>query len=198
MSSQESLPNAPQENLRGVLVCIGGLPGIGKTTVGLQLLEFYGNERALLIDPDIVRAEILGRKEEDGIREQDMAPAVTAKTIDLMVASAEAGLVEGKTVIVPSAFVLEDMRERFEALAAKRNVGFFGFWLDAPDTCLKTRLALREEHRKTGRHDATTVSAVTQLDRGLIVGAIRWPVIEASPAPEQIVRALLNTLLVGF
>ena len=194
MTSQEDVKDAPPGIRRGVLVCIGGLPGVGKTTVGLQLLEYFGNNQAQLIDPDIFRAEVLGRLPQEGIREEDMAPAITSRTIERMAEAADAGLRERKTVIVPSAFVLENMRNRFETLAEKRQSAFFGFWLDAPDDCLQARLAQRDEQRKKGLRNVTTVSAVTKLNRGLIEETILWPTIDASPPPEQIVLKLMNSL----
>lgn len=179
-----------------VLICIGGMSAAGKTTLGLGLLENYGEEYAVLIDPDATRNEVLNRPVGTPVHDEDLAPEITAKTIIRMLEKADEALGKEMIVIVPSAFVLPYMRENFEKRAEEKGVRFFGFWLDCPKDLREERKLERREMRENGIVDLRTVSQVTHAGttKELDPGVVTWNVIDASGSKEQVLDTVLKQL----
>ena len=177
------------------LVCIGGLPGSGKTTLGLALARRLGGSYEV-IDPDAVRLELLGRTEIDVVTDDDMTPTVTRAVVDLMVAKAQAKLHDGRSLIVPSAFVIEEMRQRFEALARELNATFRGVWLDVPFDVLRRRLLARDAVRASGKRDGTTLSAVSgrHVETLRVGGAVTWSRVDGARKPSVVLARVLALL----
>ncbi len=178
---------------KGLLICIGGVPASGKTTAGIALRLLYGEDFSLLIDPEVTRNEVLGRPEFSPIRKVDLTPESTAKTIARMIRKTGDGLQQGKIVIVPSAFILEKMRDRFEGLASVRGVPFHGFWLECrSDALLKARSDLRIKRHRQGVRDLSTVSQVVYQAPCPRPENIRWTEIDAAKPPEMVLEAILK------
>lgn len=177
------------------LICIGGLPGSGKTTLGVGLACWLGG-RYTVLDPDAVRLELLGRAATEAVTDGDMTPSLTNAVVDLMVSKAQLGLQHGESLIVASAFLALAMRRRFEELAPESSATFHGFWLDVSLDVLRTRLLTREALRASGVHDSTTVSAVSHrhVEKLCVDGAVTWHRIDgARQAPN--VLAEVSTLI---
>lgn len=173
------------------LICIGGPPGVGKTTVGLILKDRLPG--SVLIDPDAIRLEILGRPPGSAVTEADLAPAITRQVIERMKTGTEAALLQGRTVIVPSAFVLESMRLDFEALAARLQCPFRAFWLEAPSAVITQRQQQRAL-AKDFNNASQVVSqnpAYTQRQGPLSAG---WQTILAGGAADAIAQVILERL----
>ena len=177
------------------LICIGGLPGSGKTTLGLALARRL-NSGPTMLDPDAVRLELLGRAETDVVTDDDMTPTATRAVIDLMVAKARTRLQSGQSLIVASAFVAEEMRQRFEALAQELSATFSGLWLDVSVDVLGGRLAARNAKRARGVNDLTTISAVSgrHIENLTVTGAVTWRRINGD-RPASVVLAHVCALL---
>jgi predicted kinase len=181
----------------GVLICIGGLPGNGKTTLALRLLSVL--DHAILIDPDLTRLEVLGRPVDTTITDVDLDTSTTLKTLALIRQKIREGLAAGLTVIVASSSVQVEARDKYQELAAEMGATFKGFWLTAPRETLEARLKNREIQRESGIKDVSTISAVstTQIAPKVIIGVIRWPAIDADRSPDKVFKAILSLLPQG-
>jgi predicted kinase len=177
----------------GILVCIGGFPGSGKTTAGLRLLEWLG-ESTRIVEPDLTRAEVLGRREDSSIGNADLTPEITAKTIERMAEKTAEGLTEGQVVVVPSAFILPAMRAQFQKMAENSQAPFYGFWLDCPADVRKQRMDERLNRRESGTVDITTTSTVTHAHQNVDPGKIDWEIIDGSQSREHVFEAIARRL----
>lgn len=195
------MPSPPDTDLRcdrsvgQRLICIGGLPGSGKTTLGRALARRLSGGYTVL-DPDAVRLELLGRAETDVVTDDDMTPAVTRDVINLMALKARTHLQNGGSLIVASAFVASEMRQTFEALAKELDVAFTGLWLDAPVDALQRRLLARDAMRASGIRDATTISAVSgrHVANLRIDGSVTWPRIDGVRQASVVLADVLTRL----
>jgi predicted kinase len=178
-----------------MLICLGGLPANGKTTIGLMLAELYG-DRAVLIDPDLVKLEILGRPPTDAIQDSDLTTGVVQTSIVLMKEKTRRLLEQGKIVIVPSAFMWDSMRQEFEALAQEIAVPMHAFWFEAPLATLHERAIDRQEKRRAGVRDATTISNVgpDKIKPDGVVGVVTWPVVRSDRPREDVLQDVLDRL----
>ena len=180
------------------LVCIGGLPGVGKTTFGLGLLDMI-REGAILVDPDICRLTLL-TDGSDTIADHHLTPSLTFRTFDLMAANVADGLTRACLVVVPSTFAHGDQRDRFEIIAPACGATFHGLWLEAPLETHRRRLLDRAARRARGERDLTTVSAVigASLDPTIVTGTIRWTSIDADRSAAEVLRDVADRLGLGF
>lgn len=175
------------------LVCIGGPPGAGKTTVGHIVQKHLPG--SVLVDPDVIRLEILGRPPGSAVTEADLAPAVTQHVIARMKAQTEAALHAGNTVIVPSAFILQAMRDDFEAIASRLPCPLHAFWLQAADATLAQR---QQQRAKTTSETFNNASKVVSNDPALtrLQGTLspRWQTLPAEETPEKIAQKILDKI----
>jgi len=164
------------------LICIGGIPGVGKSTAGSLLEEKYSKQGVdtVVVCPDKTRLEVLG-KSGGVITNDDLSREVTLATIDKMASNTLIYLKEGKTVIVPSAFILESMRERFESMAKENKAIFKGIWLEAEYDIIKDRAEKRFKDT-FNRH----ASAVVPDKNVKPEGYMKWYKIDASGTPKDI------------
>ncbi len=178
---------------QSALICIGGLPGAGKTTCGLSLLEFYG-DHAILVDPDQTRLEVLGRPLDDTITDADLTADIHLLTVTRMLEKTREGIRQGKVVIVASAFVRGDMRRDFEKIAIVEKIPFYGFWLSGPTKLNLSRLNERQKKREMGIRDITTISAVSpkNIDPMIITGRMNWTEINMTQAPGKVFMSMLE------
>jgi aminoglycoside phosphotransferase family enzyme/predicted kinase len=108
---------------RPVLVMTCGLMGVGKTTVGGRLATALG---AALLRTDVLRKELAGLPPAAGRAEPFgtglYAPAMSAKTYELLLARSLATLAAGQAVVADAAFLRRAERERFTEAA--RSAGY--------------------------------------------------------------------------
>lgn len=168
------------------LICIGGIPGVGKSTIGEMLHAHFENENIALICPDETRIEVLGKPKDYAVKKEDMSLSITQKTIALMVDKTKT-LLNEKTVIVPSAFVYQNMRTTFETIANDMSIPFHGFWLDAPYQTIKSRAEERIKKDKT-------ISAVIPDETFVPEGKITWHIINADRPAQDILSSVVDVL----
>jgi predicted kinase len=178
-----------------LLICIGGLPGTGKTTAGLALMGHLPAGTAFVC-PDRIMLRLLGRPEGGAIESKDITPALHAAAVAAMKAQTRAALLAGHSAVVPSAFVGEAMRQAFEAIAAGTGAVFTPFWLDAPIATLHGRALQRQAAAKDPKTAFNNASAVgpDKIQTALIQGAVTWPRIDASQSPDAVLRHILDRL----
>ena len=171
------------------LILIGGFPGVGKTTVAIELAKEFHS--CVVLDPDAIRLEILVKDPvNDRLCDEDITQESTDATIAEMKAQAVAALQEGQTVIIASAFILASMRDEYEGMAQEQGVECRTVWLDAD-------VEIRKQRAQERLSDDTNPSAVSaeRVTEAEIDGEIHWPVVDASRGREvvfQDVKRLLS------
>jgi predicted kinase len=177
-----------------LLVCIGGLPGTGKTTAGLALLGHMAPD-TVFVCPDRTMLRLLGKPEGSAIESSDITPALHAAAVADMKDRTRQALTSGHCVVVPSAFVGEAMRQAFEAIAAETGADFRPFWLEAPIPVLHNRAIRRQDAAKDPK-SAFNASAVgtDKICPDLVEGTVTWPRIDAGQSPADVLNAILEKL----
>lgn len=125
-----------------MLTC--GLMGSGKSTLARTLARATG---ALLLRSDVLRKELAGTAAA-GSGELPFGagiytPAFTARVYDLLLERAQAGLEEGRTVIVDASFSRAELRHTFCRAAGDRQRPTTILWARCPRTIALERLARR-------------------------------------------------------
>ena len=85
-------------------------------------------------------------------------------------------------MVIDAVFAQAEERTAAEGLARQAAVPFHGFWLEAPEEVLKSRVAAR----KGDASDATPEVVEQQLGYGL--GEVRWPRIDARDGAEAVLQ----------
>ncbi len=181
--------------IKPLLFCIGGLPGTGKTTAGMALLPHLGQE-AILVCPDRTMLRLLGRGEGDAIESADLTPALVARAVADMALQTRHALDLGRSVVVPSAFIRQDMRRLFEKLAMEAGAAFGAAWLEAPVSTLHDRARNRQAARNGPAPAFNNASAVgpEHIRADLIDGPITWERVQADQSPDRVLLDILKLL----
>ena len=161
------------------ILCIGGPPGVGKTTLALKLKPLF--HKAKLIDPDAILLQVVGKSTDQTVTSEDISPANIAEVISVMETRTQCALDLGFIPIVASSFILEKMRTDFQSMAVARSVGFVGLWLEAGNTMVEER-----QLKRLADNDPTNKSEVVirQKREGDLVRG--WTTIDASGEPNTI------------
>ena len=170
--------------MTGHLICIGGLPGVGKTTIAKRLSEILTG--SVVFDPDDIHLGVLGKNPEtDQLSDADITDDSIQETIQRMKERAVSALENNQTVIIGSAFILEAMRKEYEIAAQGQGARFTSLWLDAGVT---ERVA-RAEGRLKEQGNPAGVS-VDWVRRSSIQGDVNWQRIDASGALDEVVDSV--------
>jgi len=176
--------------MTGHLICIGGLPGVGKTTVARKLNEIL--KGAIVLDPDKIHLNILGKNPEiDRLCDENITDKTTQQTIKSMKNQALLALTQGKTVIIGSAFLLVAMRKGYERMAEFQGALFTPIWLEADVT---ERVA-RAEKRLSEQNNPSGVS-LNWVKTVSIEGELCWPIIDASRSVDEVCKEVMAVLKV--
>jgi hypothetical protein len=169
------------------LVAVGGLSGTGKSTLAAGLAPLFGNPPgAVHVRSDIERKILAGRPEAERLPAGSYTQAASDEVYDQMLRKAAGALDAGSSVVVDAVFARPRERGAVEALAREHGADFIGLWLEAPLHSLEQRVMLRE-------NDASDADlSVVRKQSGYDVGAIVWTTIDASAAPEAVLRSALE------
>lgn len=171
------------------LVAIGGRSGTGKSTLGRRLAGGLGPAPgAHLLRSDRQRKRLLGVAPTHRLGDDAYQNEVTRRVYTALANRAAALLQAGRAVIVDAVFDRSDERAAIEAVADAAAVPFTGFWLEAPETVLETRVAAR-----TGDASDATVEIVRR-QRAMDAGSIGWQRLDASGPPEALEAAARRRL----
>ena len=178
-----------------MLVCIGGLPATGKSTLARGLQPYLGSD-AILIDPDRTMLRLLGKPEGSVLRSEDLNPALIKSAIAAMKTETREALANRHPVIVASAFVGAQMRAEFETIAEETNADLRTFWLEAPVPVLHERARQRERDSRDVKAAFNNASAVgvDHIKLSLIEGDVSWPIIDANQSPAKMLQDLTAKL----
>lgn len=142
-----------------MLIAIGGYSGTGKTTLGCALQNLI-KQPNILVCPDRTRLDILSL-EAGGVSNHHMTSEINQRVIQEMHKVVMEKLSSGFIVIVPSAFLIEDMRYQFANTAKELRTNFIGFWLDAPDDILIQRI----NNRLSTKSDSQVTPDILELQK---------------------------------
>lgn len=172
--------------MTGHLICIGGLPAVGKTTVARYLHNKL--KGSILLDPDKIRLSVLDKNPEiDRLLDEDITPESTDATVREMKDQLISALAQNKTVIIGSAFTGERMRAEYEAAALERGAVFGAVWLEAKNEIRQARA----EKRLNEEDNPSAVSVNNDLE---IEGKLEWSVIDASQAIKDVYKDMVAIL----
>jgi aminoglycoside phosphotransferase family enzyme/predicted kinase len=172
-----------------LLVAIGGLSGTGKSVLARSLAGLTGSPPgAVIIRSDVVRKHLFGVAETTALPESAYQANVSARVYGLLCSEAQRVLAQGCSVVLDAAYLLETERAEIAHFAATCGVRFVGLFLTAD---LATRLA-RIERRKDDASDAT--KDVARKQESFAIGAVDWPIVDASGTPDQSLRNALTFL----
>lgn len=172
-----------------VLVYLGGLSGVGKSTIARALApHLSGPCGARLLRSDVLRKRALGHELETPLTGPDAySPAARAGVYEDLFAHGQAAFRAGISTVLDATFQDEAMR----TVACEQAGGHaIGIWLDAP---LETRLA-RIAGRAGDASDADAAVASAQADPEML-GAC-WHRVDASGTPDETVARVLEILRV--
>jgi hypothetical protein len=89
----------------------------------------------------------------------------------------------GQWAVADAVFVRPEQRKAIEDVARSLGVPFYGLWLDAPESVLKTRVDTRA-------HDASDADrGVVEQQMGYDLGNIAWDRIDSGRALAETVRS---------
>ena len=177
------------------LWCIGGLPSSGETRVGSLLAEKF-SPNAILIDPDVIWSKLLDGIGEQPLKSSDISAEMSIITSELAREHGATALRQGKSVIIPTAFMMSCQRTNFENLAEELNVPFHPFWLMTSTEVTVQRAAERKSKWDMGIREPNNRSVVDAYlgdpyDFQQQVEP-RWIRIDASHAPEVVMQRMLQ------
>jgi len=182
-------------NIPKSLICIGGLPGVGKTTIGLKLQQNIPN--SIHICPDRIWLKHIGKDpDHDVLTDADITPSHIKNVIEEIKNETHENLLKNRTTIVPSAFMLESMRTEYEDLAKHHTIPFHAFWLKAD---IETRLQRAQkrirdhqklQNEKSQKNQNASAISNDKIKNAKINGPINWPIIDAHKTPDEIYKTI--------
>lgn len=169
---------------QSVVVAVGGVPGVGKTTLGRRLAVDLGPfPGALLMRWDDVRKRLLGLPPEapsDGAGHD--GPAM-ARTRGELVAQVRGAARAGRSVVVEALFLDPADRAAVAQAAGDAGAAFAGLWLDAPLPLITERLAGRAYD--ASESTVESLRTANQIDPGMF----DWLRLDATDADAVLANA---------
>ncbi len=175
------------------LVAIGGYSGSGKTTLAHALAPDLGPAPgAVILRSDVERKRMLGVAPTERLPESAYAPEVSRRVYRLLFDHAASCLAQGHAAVVDAVLDRPADRAAVAQVAADLGLPFTGFWLEAPEKALVTRVRKRKGDASDA--DATVIARQLAGDPG----EITWTRLDAARSPERVAAsaraALVETL----
>lgn len=171
---------------RPALVCMGGLSGVGKSTIARALAPYLpGPAGARLLRSDVLRKRAVGHDLESPLDPAAYSAGARSAVYDKLFAHGLSAFETGASVILDATFQSADMRGAACSLAEGRATGI---WLEAPLDVRLDRIA----QRKGDVSDAHEAVARAQEAPETLEPC--WCRIDASGEPADTVRRVLAAL----
>jgi aminoglycoside phosphotransferase family enzyme/predicted kinase len=175
---------------RAALIITHGLPGSGKSTFAQIALERLG---AIRIRSDIERKRLFGLHALDDSRAfgaDIYTPAATRATYARLGELAQDLLAAGYPVIVDAAFLRQDERRQFLALATDMNVPFVIASVSTSEAVLRPRLARRQSLKQDASEANEAVLHVLNASQEPLTPKERVHTVTfVNDQPEQLMQA---------
>ena len=157
------------------LISVGGLSGTGKTTFARALAPSVGcAPGAIVLRSDEIRKRLWGVAPLERLPTAAYTKEASGRVYETMFQEAHQILHAGCAVILDAVFLSPEERDRCRRLAEEEGVNFQGYWLDAPLSTLRERLATR----RNDASDAGVEVLEKQLDYDK--GGVDWQKVETS------------------
>jgi hypothetical protein len=171
------------------VVAVGGRSGTGKSTLAAALAPFLEPAPgALHVRTDVERKKLFGAAETERLPAATYTVEWSRRVYRSAFGTAEAALEAGHSVVIDAVFLAPEERIEVEALAARHEAPFTGFWLSAPRDVLIERVATRSGDAS----DATPEVVEAQLARP--VEAVGWIQIDAGGDRDATLRQAVDRL----
>jgi uncharacterized protein len=171
------------------LVVVAGLSGTGKSTVSRAVAPSLGvAPGAVILRSDISRKRMRGVDETTKLPADAYTPAMNDRVFAALAETATALLEAGHSVIVDAVYGDPVYRAALAAAAGKAGVRLRGFWLEAPEQVLASRIASRHGDAS----DATVDVLRSQMQH--ITPPADWTHIDAVRPVDQIAADILSRL----
>lgn len=173
----------------GALICIGGMSGVGKSSVSKELAgDVAATRPSIILRSDAIRKQAWGLKD---LRAKLPAEAYRDKANNkkrqaILYSRAKAALKAGFTVILDETHQADWHRKNVEKFAKDMNVDFKAYWLTADEATLKARI----NARKGDISDADAKILDMQLAEAKKGAAVMWPHVKATGTPQEIAREI--------
>jgi len=166
------------------LIAVGGFSGSGKSTFAQALASGLAPvPGARILRSDVIRKRLAGVAPETRLPQAAYTRDMNEKVYATLYEEAGATLAAGYSAIADAAFLTASERTEIAVVAARENVPFTGFWLDAPAALLRERIAAR-----TG--DASDADlAVLERQLTYRLGPLDWTRLDAGGDVETSVAA---------
>jgi aminoglycoside phosphotransferase family enzyme/predicted kinase len=169
------------EEMRPVLVGVGGLSGTGKSALAAALAPELGRPPgAIHLRSDIERKRLAHQAELDRLPDEAYLSESSTRTYERLRGLAGLGLAAGQSVIVDATHRRSEDRVALREVAGEHGVRFVGLWLEASTEVRLARVSVR-------LHDASDagprIAAAQDHDE---VGALDWSRIDGSGPLEDV------------
>ena len=167
-----------------LLIALGGLSGVGKTTLAFKLAEEFDN--AIVIDADLERKKMHGVSPFTSLSPEAYSHEENRKFLDHLRPIQIAALAQHDAVIITGTFITRETRARTEEIAANNNADFVGLWMTVPVREIFSRLSARQ--KGTSFSDAGAEVLRKQLDivTSLTEEDLSWNETRASGTPNDV------------
>lgn len=163
------------------LIAVGGISGTGKSTLARQLATSnFPRAGAIVLRSDAVRKHLFHQPALVPLPRGAYANRVNIRVFRALCRDAHRALMSGYSVIVDATFLDSKRRALLEDLAAKRQIPFWGLWLEAEKGLVMDRVS----SRTSDVSDADRQVIRDQFDRG--PGEVSWARIDANRSPAEV------------
>ncbi|MGB8278121.1 MAG: AAA family ATPase [Methylovirgula sp.] len=171
------------------LIAIGGLAGSGKSTFAKELAPSVGRAPgAVHLRSDIERKRLFKIRACEKLPDDAYRAEITVQVYERLRQLASRALEAGHSVIIDAVHGRAEERDALASLAARINVAFTGFWLEAPAETLIARV----EARTNDASDAK--AAIVRAQLGWDLGPMRWQKLDATQPPAELMGLALKAI----